>query len=560
MNMRTRQLALTAGFALAAMAPTASAYSPNPAISADGRYVAFASSARDLSGEDDDSATDIFVRDLQTNGVTLVSRATGASGAGGDRNSESPSISADGRYVAFASRAANLSAEDGDQGEGAFGTDVFVRDLQAQTTTLVSRAGGASGPAGDNFSLDPSISADGRYVAFESVADNLSAEDNDFANIFVRDLQANTTTLASRATGAAGEAANGGSVRASVSADGHSVAFESVATNLGADVATVDIFVRDLQANTTTLVSRATGPSGPAGDSYSTAPSISADGRYVAFESAAQNLATGTSPYIGHAFVRDVQANVTSLVSRATGASGPLADRGARAPEISDDGSLVAYASGADNLSAEDRDVVGVDCYMVPHQWICEDVRVADVFLRDLQSSATVFTSRQSGAEGAALPGSSDEPSISADGRHLAFSSCRTSDDTSDAIDIYVRDLESGGLAWVGDEPDPGVGGSLLCSGLRVDATSPVTSITRRPENKILAEDEKVKVKFAFTSTEFGYLTGFKCRRDKRRWKKCDSPMAYRAKPGKHRFRVRAFDAAGNIDETPAKDRFKVVR
>ena len=181
------------------------------------------------------------------------------------------SISADGRYVAFASRANDLSAEDNDSF-----VNIFVRDLQANTTTLVSRASGASGAAADLWSAAPSISADGRYVAFESVAHNLSAADHDLANIFVRDLQANTTILVSRASGVSGAAADGGSVAPSISADGGRVAFESVALNLGPDVATVDVFVRDLPASTTTLASRATGSPGLPADSYSEAPSLSA--------------------------------------------------------------------------------------------------------------------------------------------------------------------------------------------------------------------------------------------------------------------------------------------
>jgi hypothetical protein len=154
-------------------------------ISADGRFVAFASEADNLSGEDDNTILNVFVRDLQTGETSLVSRASGAAGAAGNGFSDTPSISADGRFVAFVSGAGNLSDAD-DDASG----DVFVRDLRVHTTTLVSRATGATRAAGDRFSAEPWISADGRFVAFGSAADNLSDEDGERVDVFVRDLQA----------------------------------------------------------------------------------------------------------------------------------------------------------------------------------------------------------------------------------------------------------------------------------------------------------------------------------------------------------------------------------
>src|SRR4051794_27706166 len=129
--------------------------------------------------------------------TSLASRATGAAGAAGDDLSNDPSLSADGRYTAFESNADDLDPNSDDSV-----ADVFVRDALTGTTTLVSRATGAAGVVGDGDSSNPSISADGRYVAFESDADNLDPDSNDsFSDIFVRDTVANTTTLVSRATG-----------------------------------------------------------------------------------------------------------------------------------------------------------------------------------------------------------------------------------------------------------------------------------------------------------------------------------------------------------------------
>ena len=217
--------------------------------------------------------------------VILISRATGPTGAPGDLFSSTPSISANGDRVAFTSSATNLSPEDTP------GASIFVREAGSNVTTLASRVSGAGGAAADDDSEDPAISGDGRYVAFGSDADNLSTEDdNGVGNIFVRDLVANTTILVSRATGAGGAAANGGSAHPTISRDGRYVAFESDGNNLsGADDNAVrNLFVRDLVANTTVFVSRRSGANGAGGNDLSFAPAISADGTRVAFASRAE--------------------------------------------------------------------------------------------------------------------------------------------------------------------------------------------------------------------------------------------------------------------------------
>ena len=241
--------------------------------------MAFQSNAANLSGEDVDPVYDVFVRDVETNVLTLASRVTGAGGAGGADSSSAPSISADGRYVAFVSTADNLSTEDNNTYN-----NIFVRDLQENTTTFVSRANGEAGTGGDDSSYDPAISADGRHVAYYSYADNLSTEDNNtYANVFVRDLSTNTTTLVSRAAGATGTGGDESSFLPAISRDGRPIAFQSSANNLSAEDNDVfyNIYVRDVQANAITYVSRANGAAGAAGDHSSFTPSISDSGRYV---------------------------------------------------------------------------------------------------------------------------------------------------------------------------------------------------------------------------------------------------------------------------------------
>ena len=333
-----------------------------PSISADGRFVAFESSATNLSGDDNDAIDDVFVRDLRTNVITYVSH--GHAGTPGNGPSYSPSISADGRFVAFDSAATNLSGGV----DSVAHQDVFVRDLRTNAITYVSQ--GPAGAPGNGYSGEPSISADGRFVAFESDATNLSgeADNNAVGDVYVRDLQTNTTTRVSRASDPLDAAGNGYSAYPSISADGRFVAFGSDATNLSRDDhnAARDVFVRDLQTQTTTQVSRAGDPEDAGGNAESGSPSISADGRFVAFESGATNLSGGGDDDLAFdVFVRDLGANTTSYVSRASGATGTPGDGSSTSPSISADGRFVAFDSGA-TLSEHDRP------------------GVSDVFVRDV--------------------------------------------------------------------------------------------------------------------------------------------------------------------------------
>jgi Ca2+-binding RTX toxin-like protein len=335
-------------------------------ISADGRSVAFDSEASNLDRDDTDATFDVFVRDLATDKTVLVSRASGASGAKSNLNSNGvPSISGDGRLVAFNSYSTNLHPDDTDSN-----SDVFVRDLESDETVLVSRATGANGPKANDAALNATISADGRFVAFYSSASNLTPEDIDSStDVFVRELRTDTTVLVSRASGGAGSKGNGGSAFPSLSADGRYVAFGSTATNLDPDDhdSDFDVFVRDLESNSTELVSRASGATGAKGNdpSFGT-PSISADGRLVAFDSTASNLHPYDSVSDRDVFVRDLRAHTTVMVSRASGASGAPGNDDSFYSSMSDDGRSVGFSSSASNLHPDDRD----------HDW--------DAYVRDL--------------------------------------------------------------------------------------------------------------------------------------------------------------------------------
>jgi Tol biopolymer transport system component len=268
-----------------------------PSISADGQRVAFAAGTFDLGIALD---PDILVFDFSTGNSFQVSLSTNGSPANGA--SSEPALSADGRSVAFVSTATNLSDDD----VGGTG-DVFVRDLGAGTTTLVSRASGPSGLGGNGDSFAPFISADGRRVAFASAANNLSVEEDDtVTNVYLRDLTSGTTTLISRASGPAGAPTSVDAQFPSISGDGRFVAFASAGPGLSTEDndGVSDVFVRDTRTNATILASRAPGPTGPGGDDASFWPSLSGDGRYVALQSDAGNLAPGAND-VANIFRRD---------------------------------------------------------------------------------------------------------------------------------------------------------------------------------------------------------------------------------------------------------------
>jgi Tol biopolymer transport system component len=299
----------------------------------DGRFIAFTSLAT-LTAIPGGSGSQIFVHDRQTSLPSLVSRDN--LGSAGNGASSQPTISADGRFIAFKSAAPNLASI-----SGGSGTQIFLRDTQANTTILVSQD--TVGNAGSGASSQPTISADGRYVAFTSVATLAPTPGGSGTQIFLRDAQANTTTLVSQAAGVAG---NGASSEPTISADGRFVAFTSASGNLTGDPdpGPSQIFLRDTQSSTTTLVSQATGVAVAVGNGASSEPTISADGRYVAFTSVATLAPTpgGSGTQI---FLRDAQANTTTLVSQAAGVAGNGASNAA---SINGNGGFVAFSSAAD--------------------------------------------------------------------------------------------------------------------------------------------------------------------------------------------------------------------
>ncbi|MBZ0320240.1 MAG: hypothetical protein K8L91_27760 [Anaerolineae bacterium] len=388
-------------------------YSLHSRLSSTGRYVVFESAAR-LVPADNDVPTDIYVYDRQTCTVQLIS--VSSTGIKGNSSSGYPAISANGRYVAFDSVASNLVTGD-TNGQ----TDIFVHDRQTGTTTRVSVATGGTEATGGG-SQAPAISSDGRFVAFQSYATNLVANDtNAAADIFLHDRQTGTTTRVSvSSTGT--EATGGFSQACGISNDGRFIVFDSVATNLvtGDTNGAQDTFVHDRVLATTTRVSVATGGAQGTGG-FSIDSAISGDGRYVTFYSGANNLVAGDSNGLTDIFVHDRQTGTTTRVSVATGGA-QATGGGSFDPVLSGDGRFVVFFSQATNLVAGDTNGQN------------------DIFLHDRQTGTTTRVSVSSnGTQG--VGGNSGEPAISADGRYLAFSSAATnlvSGDTNGFSDIFV--------------------------------------------------------------------------------------------------------------------------
>jgi Tol biopolymer transport system component len=363
--------------------------SQHPAVSMDGRFVAFFSAAPNLSS--DGSSCHVYVRDRQTETTTLVSKDS--SGNPGNNCSDDPSISSDGRFVTFWSWASDLVLSDTKNV-----TDVFVHDRDTDedgifdepgevSTTFVSKD--SDGNPGNSNSLDPAISNNGRWVTFESVATNLVSDDsNSQYDVFAHDRQTGATERVS--VDSSESQADG--IDAAISGDGGLVAFY---TGQLVPLGDRGVWVRDRQAGTTTHVTGS--------QNAQDAATLSYDGRYVAYLSD------------GYVWVHDLLTGTTASVAPGNGAG--------HAPAISADGRFVAFQSGASNLVPGDAN------------------NVDDVFVHDRQTGRTMRVSVDSDENEAT--GVSYESAISADGRFVAFAS-----DASDLVpgdtcctDVFAHDL-----------------------------------------------------------------------------------------------------------------------
>lgn len=382
-----------------------------PALSQDGRYLAFASGSPNLVTGDTNNTGDIFCRDRLTGQTTRVS--VSSAGAQGNGNSLDPDISADGRFIVFRSAASNLVAGDTNNVP-----DIFCHDRQTATTTRVSV--GTGGQQITQFSDGGAISGDGRYVVFESADGQITAGDWCVTtDVFCHDRQTGITTLIS-ASLIAFQQFNPRR-RPNISFDGGAITFDSAADDLTLNDTNGwnDVFVWSRLTNSISCVSIAS--SGAQANERSEDAVISPDGRFVAFTSFAFNFIPGdtNSPDV---FVRDLQTGQLTWCS--SGLAGAFADQPSYVTSISGDGRFVCFWGGATNLVPGDTNGV----------W--------DVFVFDRVLGTT--TRASVGTTGTQGNGQSNSGRISSDGRCIAFQSAATNLVVPDANlsvqDVYVRD------------------------------------------------------------------------------------------------------------------------
>jgi len=474
-------------------------------ISANGQYVLFESAASNLVVNDTNNAKDIFVRDLVNCTTALVSVNTnGWSGSGA---SHDPAMTPDGRYVAFVSAASDLVP-----GDTNGIPDIFVRDLQAQTTTLVSV--GAISSSSVSSSESPEITPDGRYVGFYSTATNLVPGVTTTGEICLRDLTSGTTTWVSAAAYAIFQSLTGGTNEVScnfgLSADGQFVGFETCSNppsgsgsgiilrynvqtaatdlvysnaavfvenfanvhnlamtpdgrfiafvaNVGSNSLTnTAIYLWDAQTGSNTLVSPDQNTAGPA-IGICDSPVVSTNGQFVAFLCSGTNLVPNPLSGQYHLYLRDTQAGTTALLDVDTNGMGAGVNA-ATVPSLSDDGGVVAFDAPDGNLVANDHN------------------RDNDIFVRQLAAQTTEMVSDHDPSLPSVTPSGGASAltasSVSADGRYLAFFSDAdnvTPNDMNGCRDVFVRDLMTGtnipvslntnGVTGDGISTDPSISG-----------------------------------------------------------------------------------------------------
>lgn len=381
------------------------------AVSSSGRYVTFASEAENLVPEDDNDVRDIFLRDLETDEIFLISVTS--SGQQAISPSLESDVSADGRFVAFQSNDTTLE-------DGVVGTDssIYLRDRELGTTVMVSKSAGGE-PAEEDCGT-PCISDDGRYVAFQSHADNLVPGDTDNATDgFLWDR---TTGLLELFTvdSSGGHVPEDCSVH-DLSPDGRYAVFHSLAGGLveGDTNGWMDVFLRDLEAGVTTRVS--VRPDGTEGDYHSTGGAVSSEGRFVAFATSAENLVDGDTNDEDDVLLWD--ASDGSLTRVSVSSSGEQANDSSDYPSISSEGRAIGFASTATNLVPDDDTLKGADIFV--HERITGETRRVSVSDEGVGSDGTQF-----------------QHTISGGGCVVAFHSSGRNlvpGDLNDFADIFIR-------------------------------------------------------------------------------------------------------------------------
>lgn len=392
----------------------AGAASYEPSISNNGRYTAYYSDATDLIASDTNGTADVFLYDSVTETTARVS--VGAGGVQANGASYLPSISGDGRFVAYMSDATNLVA-----GDTNGVTDIFLYDTVTETTTRVSvDSGGNEADIGSGY---VSVSDNGRYITYHSDATNLVVGDtNGATDVFLYDTVAETTTRVSVDSG--GNEGDAYSYYPAISGDGQYVTYTSDSTNLVASDTNgaSDVFLYNVDTQTTTRASVVTGGAQSNGNSIS--PSISVDGRYITYYSDASNLGSDTNGTYD-IFLFDTNTTITTMVS--VDSNGVHSDNASYEPVISDDGKYIAYQS--DGATLVNNDYNGL----------------SDIYVYEVDTARTMRISLDPDRN-EVYDGTSSGATISGDGKYIAYQSSSSSlvfDDTNAALDVFLTQLVS---------------------------------------------------------------------------------------------------------------------
>ncbi|MDQ4131840.1 MAG: hypothetical protein M3179_01235 [Actinomycetota bacterium] len=427
-------------------------------ISTDGRYVTFSSRATNLAAgqiDSNGSEEDVFLLDRESGLTAVVSHVPTNALTTANRGGQAPSISADGAFVVFRSLSTNLVAGQADSNNRAndeddVGYDIFLYERATGTVTLVSHVTGLAATTGNVGSGPATVSADGRYVAFTSIATNLASgqvDANNASDAFLYDRFTGENTLVSHSATSAVTAANGPTDDVpAISADGGVVAFTSGATNLvagqtdpnGGGAAGNDVFAFTPATGAVALVSHTPGSATTTASGRSASPTIDATGDRIAFESTATNLLPGQSDTNGSTdvFLFERSTDTMALVSHAPVTAITTANGPSGLPVIAAGGEAVGFVSEATNLVNGQSDTNGA---------------ADDYFLFAASTGVVTLASRAAG--NAAVTGNAGSPSpaldVSGNGELVAFASSATNlvtgqSDTNGGQDWFLFDTRDG--------------------------------------------------------------------------------------------------------------------
>lgn len=464
---------------------TANGYSNEAILSTDGQSMLFLSRSNEIVQDvvDSNNAADVFYFDRATQVTSLISRSAESALVPGSAESFPNSISADTRWVLFASDATNLVSGQSTSGSA---TNVYLHDRDNGENILVTGAGGSPTVTANGQSIAAGMSADGRWVLYYSAATNLVAgltDNNGIYDVFLFDRLANSSLLVSRSLGSPFATANEISVAVSISADGSSVLFYSDATDLAAGIVdsnySFDLFLFDVPTQATMLISRAAGLSasanGGTGQSDSRQP-ISANGRWVVFSSLATNLIAGQLDrnQSHDTFLFDKTTGVVALLSGALGSPTTTANGASYPPAISADGRKILLGSTANNLIAGVTDAN--DTF--------------DAFIYDRLSMTMTLVSRSFDSLSTTANHETKPEALSSNGNQILFVSLATNlvsgvVDGNNMTDVFHFDVGAGTTSLLSGQLGSGTvtanGGSrahqFSANGQRVAMVSSATNV-----------------------------------------------------------------------------------